>query len=207
MNKTGLKWVKTIFFTGLFSILPVTITISLVFWFFNKIDLIFRYPIEKYFGQRIYGLGFIITILLILITGVFVTNIIGKRIFHWLEKFFFKIPLVGIIYSSVKQIIDSLNFKQKNDFQACVLVKYPSKGIYALGFLTSKNSIFKEDLIDEEMVTVFVPTTPNPTSGMLIIVPKNEIIKVDMSIEDAIKFIVSAGILYQKKEKFSEGSN
>ena len=198
-----IKSFKTIFITGLLTLLPSAITISLIFWLFNRVDSIFREPIEKLIGFQIYGIGFIITVILILITGIFATNVLGKKIFKFFEGIMFKVPLVGMIYASIKQVFDGFAHKQKDGFKSTVLVEYPSKGIYTLGFLTSKSPSFVDETTGKACFSVFVPTTPNPTSGMLVMMDRDDITYLDIPIEEAIKLIVSAGIVF-KKEKQQE---
>ncbi|KXZ39687.1 Uncharacterized membrane protein [Alkalithermobacter thermoalcaliphilus JW-YL-7 = DSM 7308] len=187
--------IRNVFITGTFSILPLAITLSLIFWLFNKIDSIFREPLEKLIGFPLYGIGFVLTILLIFLTGVFVTDVLGKKIFIFCESILYKIPLAGVVYSSVKQVIDAFSNKKRESFKHSVLIRYPSKDTYVLGFLTANVPEFINKNIDKECVFVFIPTTPNPTSGMLVIVPKDEVVYLDITIEEALKLIVSGGIL------------
>ncbi len=196
-----LKEIRNLFISGLFTLLPIAITLSLVFWLFNKVDSIFREPLEKLLGFPLYGMGIIITLLLIFLTGIFATDVLGKSIFQRFEKIIYKIPLAGMIYSSVKQVVDAFATKKEESFKHTVLIQYPSKGIYTLGFLTSSTPNFINKNIKSEGVFVFIPTTPNPTSGMLIAVPKDEVTYLDISIENAIKLIVSGGMVGIKKEE------
>ncbi|OPJ56995.1 DUF502 domain-containing protein [Alkalithermobacter paradoxus] len=186
---------RNIFITGTFSILPIAITLSLIFWLFNKIDSIFREPLEKFIGFPLYGIGFVITILLIFITGIFVTDVLGKKIFNFLEEILYKVPLAGVVYSSVKQVTEAFTSKKRENFKHTVIVQYPSKGIYTLGFMTSDVPNFLKCEMNEELAFVFIPTTPNPTSGMLVMVPKEDIIYLDMTVEETLKLIVSGGIV------------
>ncbi|SHG91212.1 DUF502 domain-containing protein [Tepidibacter thalassicus] len=198
-NNSNLKDIRKVFITGIFTILPIAVTISLVFWLFNKIDSIFRGPLERLLGFPLYGVGIIITFLLIFLTGMITTDLLGKKIFQAFENVMYKIPLVGMIYSSVKQVVDAFAAKKGDGFKNTVLVEYPSKGIYTLGFITTNTPKFINENTGAEGVFVFIPTTPNPTSGMLITVPKDEIIYLDVSIENALKIIVSGGIVSPKE--------
>jgi uncharacterized membrane protein len=198
-NNPKLKDIRKVFITGTFTFLPIAVTISLVFWLFNKVDYIFRGPLERLLGFPLYGVGIIITLLLIFLTGIFATDVLGKKIFKGFENVMYKIPLVGMIYSSVKQVVDAFAAKKGDGFKNTVLVQYPSRGIYTLGFVTTNSPSFINEHTGEEGVFVFIPTTPNPTSGMLITVPKDEIIYLDISIENALKIIVSGGIVAPKE--------
>lgn len=191
--------IKRVFITGIFTILPIAVTISLVFWLFNKVDYIFRVPLEKLLGIHLYGVGIVITLILIFATGIFATDVIGKKIFNGFEKVMHRIPLVGMIYSSVKQVVDAFATKKGESFKSTVLVQYPSKGIYTIGFITTNAPSSINEYTGEESVFVFIPTTPNPTSGMLIAVAKKDIIYLDVSIDNALKIIVSGGIVGYKE--------
>lgn len=196
-----MKTVRRIFITGLLVLIPIVGTISLIVWLFNIVDSIFRVPVEKIIGFRIIGIGFILTISIIFATGVFATNYLGKEFIHLIEKMMSRIPLVNTIYLSIKKLIDAFCMKQKGDFKSTVLVQYPSKGIYTIGFITADAPNEVSEKVGEKMKSIFVPTTPNPTSGMFIMVPTKDIIPLDISVESAIKLVVSGGILLPERKK------
>lgn len=199
-DNLNLKNTRKIFLTGLFTILPVAITLALVIWFFNKVDLIFRLPLEKLAGMHLYGVGFLITIAIIFLSGIFATNVLAKKIFKYFEVLMYKIPLIGIVYQPIKQLVDSIKNTSRGSFQDVVLVEYPSKGIYTIGFITSKTPDFISQKIGEICFSVFIPTTPNPTSGMFVMIPEKEIRHLNISVDDAIKLVVSGGILNVKEK-------
>ncbi|QEK12355.1 DUF502 domain-containing protein [Crassaminicella thermophila] len=196
-----MKTVRRIFITGLLVLIPIVGTISLIAWLFNIVDSIFRVPIEKIIGFRIIGIGFILTISIIFATGIFATNYLGKEIICLIEKTMSRIPLVNTIYLSIKKLIDAFCMKQKGDFKSTVLVQYPSKGIYTIGFITADVPNEVSEKVGENMKSIFVPTTPNPTSGMFIMVSTKDIIPLDISVESAIKLVVSGGILLPERKK------
>lgn len=200
-DNLNLKNTRKIFLTGLFTILPVAITLALVIWFFNKVDLIFRLPLEKLAGMHLYGVGFLITIAIIFLSGIFATNVLAKKIFKYFEVLMYKIPLIGIVYQPIKQLVDSIKNTSRGSFQDVVLVEYPSKGIYTIGFITSKTPAFISQKIGEICFSVFIPTTPNPTSGMFVMIPEKEIRHLNISVDDAIKLVVSGGILNVKEKR------
>lgn len=199
-----MKTLRKLFFTGLFILVPIVATLSLIVWLFNIIDSIFRVPIEKIIGFRIIGIGVALTIGIILATGVFATNYLGKEMIHFVEKALSKIPLVNTIYLSIKQLIDTLFMKQREAFKSAVIVQYPSKGIYTIGFITADTPSAISEKIGEKMKSVFIPTTPNPTSGMLVMVPLKDIIPLNIPVEAAIKLVVSGGILLPDQVKANE---
>lgn len=198
-NSSDKTDIKRVFISGIFTILPIAVTISLVFWLFNKVDYIFRVPLEKLLGIHLYGVGIVITLILTFAAGIFATDVIGKRIFNGFEMVMHKIPLVGMIYSSVKQVVDAFASKKGEGFKNTVLVQYPSKGIYTIGFITTNAPDSINEYTGEESVFVFIPTTPNPTSGMLVAVSKKDIVYLDVSIDNALKIIVSGGIVGYKE--------
>jgi uncharacterized membrane protein len=117
------------------------------------------------------------------------------RIFRWVEKLFFKIPLVNKIYFPVKRIVDFLFFPSRKSFRKAVLVEYPRKGVYSLGFLTNENSIEFEDRKDRKFCNVFMPSAPSPITGFIIMVEEKDIVPLDIGVEEAIRLIVSGGLI------------
>ncbi len=174
--------------------IPLIITVYSVLWMLNKVDSIFRSPIEELLGFTIYGLGIIITIGIILLAGVIATNYADHRLFGATEYFFKKIPIVRSIYFPVKQLTQTVYGSANTAFRKVVLVEYPKSDIYTIGFITSDDFKAVDDKVGKITTCVFIPTTPNPTSGMFIIVPVEDIITLDMCVEDAIKLVVSGGI-------------
>ncbi|MCT4585170.1 MAG: DUF502 domain-containing protein [Peptostreptococcaceae bacterium] len=189
------KSIRKIFITGFITILPASVTISLIFWLLNKIDVVFREPLESLIGFPIYGIGFLITVVLIFITGLFAMNVLGKEIFHLFDHFMHKMPLVNIVYASIKQLLEAIRINQKNSFKSAILVQYPKEGIYTIGFVTADAPEFISKKLNKVCISIFIPTTPNPTSGMFVMVPKEDIIYLDLSVEEAIKLVVSGGML------------
>ncbi|AOT72156.1 DUF502 domain-containing protein [Geosporobacter ferrireducens] len=196
-----IKHLRNIFITGLFVLVPIFVTLSIVIWLFNRIDAVFREPLELFLGFPLVGIGVILTILIILITGFISTNLLGKKIILFTEAVFKKIPLVNTVYISMKQLTDTLFTSQKNAFKSAVLVEYPSKGIYVIGFITADAAEEINLKTQSDLKSVFIPTTPNPTSGMLVMIPEEDIQFLDLSIEAAIKLIVSGGILLPENQK------
>jgi len=188
------KDIRKIFLTGLLVMIPLMITILTILWLLNKVDSIFRTPIEELLGFTVYGLGIIITTGIILLAGIIATNYAGHKLFKAAEYFVKKIPLVRSIYFPIKQLTETIYGSANTAFRRVVLVEYPSPGIYTIGFITSEGLEDIENKLDKPIVCIFIPTTPNPTSGMFIMVPSEKVVALDICVEDAIKLVVSAGI-------------
>jgi uncharacterized membrane protein len=187
------------FITGFLLLLPLYITFYLLSIIFRFIDGIFGGLINGYlksnFGFFIPGIGIILGILIILAAGFVTSHFLSKRVLSGIEKWFSKLPGVRQIYPSTKQIIGFLFSKDKAAFKKVVLVEYPSKGIWSVGFLTNEGLKEAQEKTQEELLHILIPTAPSPWSGPLILIPKREVKFLDISVEDGIKLIVSAGIL------------
>lgn len=199
---------RNLFIAGLLVLLPISITFFILTFLFQKLDnllspafvklLIFLgLPLQE--GQFIPGLGFVATILIILFTGLITRNIVGRKLFNLGEIFVEKIPVARSIYSGAKQIIETVTKSQADAFSKVVMIQYPRKGLFSLGFITCESKGEIQENTDENVVNVFIPTTPNPTSGMLIFVPKKDIIPLSMTVEEGIKLVVSGGIVTPNK--------
>ena len=139
--------------------------------------------------------GFTVPLLSILIIGLMARNIAGRWLLDFGEQFLQAIPLAGSVYKTLKQILETLLSDSKTKFRRVVLIEYPRKGVWTMGFVTGKVSPQLQAHLKEEMISVFIPTTPNPTSGWYAVVPQQEAIDVDLSIEDAFKVLISGGIV------------
>ncbi|NLJ80493.1 MAG: DUF502 domain-containing protein [Firmicutes bacterium] len=184
------------FINGLLILLPGVITVYVLVFGLVTIDGILGKVIARLVGFHIPGAGAVLTLLLVLATGIFTTNVIGRKVFHWAEGIFLKIPILNNIYQGVGQVVKA--FSDSNEaqrFQRVVLVQYPRLGMYALGFVTNEDIPEFNTVIKSSSTTVFIPTTPNPTSGVFIVVPSTDCLPVDISVEDAFKTIISAGIV------------
>lgn len=193
------------FLTGLIIILPVFITILLVSFIFRLFENIFARPANLFFkligfpeliAYHLPGiLGLVFLVIITYLMGLIITNVVGKKTIHLGERLLSKVPLVWNIYHASKQLLESISISGKKAFRQVVLIEYPRKGIYTIGFLTSDSRGEIQITTKKETVNIFVPTTPNPTSGVLIIVPKEDIIPLKMSIEEGIKVVVSGGMV------------
>lgn len=190
-----LRGIRNIFITGFLIILPIAGSLYIMYLFFSFIDNLFNAPLKGLFGIEVPGVGVILTFTIIFSIGIIARNYFGKKILHLTERIIIKIPLVKTIYISIKQIVDTLFLKKKDAFKKAVLVEYPKEGVYTIGFITSESPREISKKTKAECVSLFIPTTPNPTSGMFIIVPKDKVTYLDMDVEEAIKLIVSGGLV------------
>lgn len=195
---------RNIFITGLLITLPIAFTFFILNFLFTGLDdslsplftrvlILMGVHVSKEF--HIPGVGVVMTVIIIFFIGVLTTNIFGEKLVAWGESIVAKIPIVRSIYTGVKQVVTTVIQTDTKAFSKCVLVEFPRKGVYALGFITSEAQGEIQMKIKDNVCNVFVPTTPNPTSGFLIFVPENELISLSMSIEDGLKFIISGGIV------------
>ncbi|MCX5805217.1 MAG: DUF502 domain-containing protein [Proteobacteria bacterium] len=189
------KHLKKTFLTGLFILIPLVVTIYIIYTVVISVDTfispVIRNIMSNITGTGVYiqGTGFFIFIILTYLTGVLASNYIGKKMLAYGEATIRKIPFVKGIYGSIKDMIDAFSSEKMQSFKEVVLVDFPFKGRYAIGFITKRIQSGDKG----ELCAVFVPTTPNPTSGYLIFLPEEELTPIDMSVEDAVKYIVSLG--------------
>ena len=177
-------------FAGLATLLPLYFTFIVVKFLFISLEETSG-PLLKKLGFNIPGLGIILTIILIYILGLLVTNFLGKKIFKLGEKVEKKVPVVNIIYSTLKQITDTFTKGSKDTFKGAIYIQYPRRGLWTMAFISGE-SISKQGIA---YYHVFVPTTPNPTSGFFLLVPQSDSVKTGMSVEDGLKTIISGGLL------------
>jgi len=202
------RW-RASFLTGLFIVLPGIITLAVVKWFFGTVSsftdaLLFFLPhfldpkavYENGEGGPMFWywslLALVLAAVLIALVGVLARYYIGKRIIEWLDSLMMHVPFLNKFYAAIKQVNEAFA-GNKNSFKTVVLVEFPREGIYSVGFITNEQHGEVQQKTREKVVCVFVPTTPNPTSGFLILVPEEKVTKLDMTVADGIKYIVSLG--------------
>ena len=191
---------KKYIIAGLLVWLPFAATIVIVKLVIDLLDkTILLLPPEFHpatvLGFSIPGFGIILAISILLLTGMLAANLLGRRLVEFWEAVLNRIPLVRSIYSSVKQISTTILDPRGKSFRKVVMLQYPRKGIWSIGFLTNENVSTDIEGIDEELVAVFVPTTPNPTSGFIIMAPREDITELDLTVEEGFKFIISMGVI------------
>jgi len=195
--------IRNIFITGLLITLPIAITFFILKFLFNNLDALSPVftdlliqagaPIPE--GFRIPFLGFLMTFLIILLVGFLTTNIVGKQVVHLGENLVEKIPFVRRIYSGTKQVVVAFANADADSFKKVVLIEFPRKGVHAIGFVTGEAGREIRQHTSAKYINVFIPTTPNPTSGFLVFAPPEEVQEIAMSIEDGVKYVISGGIV------------
>ena len=193
-KKSLFSTIRNNFIAGIVVLIPIGITLYLTLFFIKISSKILPKEINPnhYLPYNIPGLEIFISIILITFVGWISLSFIGKKLFDLFENFLNKIPILRTIYSAVGQLTETFA-KSKGDKKSVVLVEYPRKGVWAVGFATKENTQIMKEKIGDDIVNVFLPTTPNPTSGFLLMFPKKDVIFLDISFEQASKFIVSAG--------------
>lgn len=190
---------KKYFVTGLLIWIPLVITL----WVLNLIVTTMDSTVlllpesmqpKAWLGFNIPGLGAVLTLLVLFLTGVFAANIIGQRLVRVGEGMLARIPVVKTIYNSVKQVSDTLFSSQGQAFRKALLVRFPHSEAWTVAFLTGTPSGEVADKVGSRRISVYVPTTPNPTSGYFLIVPRSEVIELDMSVDEALKYVISMGV-------------
>jgi len=194
---------KKYFITGLLALVPLIITIWVLITLIHTLDLSLAllpeaWQPKKLFGFNVLGLGALLTLVIIFVTGVVATNIFGQQIIMWWESLLSRVPFVKSIYSSVKQVSDTLFSGSGNAFRKAVLVQYPRVGSWTIAFVTGVPGGDVVNHLTGDYISVYVPTTPNPTSGFFLMMPKADVIELDMSVDEALKYIISMGTVVPK---------
>jgi uncharacterized membrane protein len=211
VKKSLLAGWRANFFTGLIVVLPGLISFGVLFWLFGSVTnvtdkLLFflkYWPDPQYVYQNgrsgpvfwYWSLfAFVLAILLICAVGLAARNYFGRKMIEWTDRAIMRIPLLNKIYGATKQVNDALVTGNKNSFKTVVMIEFPHAGSYSLGFLTSEDAEIRVRA-EEKLVCVFVPTTPNPTSGFLMLVPDEKVTRLKMSVADGLKYIISLGAI------------
>jgi uncharacterized membrane protein len=204
-NSLFARW-QANFWAGLAIVLPAVISVAVLVWLFGTVAnitdtlLIFLPRIWTHHDQ---GNGpmhwywsltaLVLAIFLIGFVGLLARNYFGKRIIKWVDSALLRVPLLNKVYSATKQVNDAFSSTNKTAFRTVVLVEFPRPGVYSIGFITSEQHPEVQAKTNEKVVCVFVPTTPNPTGGFLLLVPKDKVTKLEMSVPDGIKYVISLG--------------
>jgi uncharacterized membrane protein len=190
---------------GLLVWVPLGVTLLIVAFLVDLMDQTLRLlpeslQPENILGFRIPGLGAVLTAVIVFVTGMIVTNLFGMQLFNIGERILQRIPLVRSIYASVKQVTESM-FSSGKSFRKVVLVEYPRKGMWSLAFQTGTGAEEVRDKTGRDVTNVFIPTTPNPTSGFFLMVPREDVIELDMSVDDGLKMLLSVGVVVPEPKK------
>ena len=194
------KSFRSYLLAGLVVWLPILITIGVLRFIVDLLDNTLAlipnaYQPENLLGIHVPGFGVILSLILLVGTGIFAANFLGQRLMSWGESVLSRIPLVRSIYNGVKQVINTVLSSNGDAFRKVLLIEYPRKGLWSLAFQTGTATTEINFHTKEEMISLFIPTTPNPTSGFLMMIPKKEAIELNMSIDEALKFIISLGVM------------
>ena len=192
--------IKRYFITGLLIWVPLAITAWVLSLIASVADQSLRLLPESMtphtlLGFDFPGTGIVLTLLIIMTTGLLAANFIGQRLVGWWEKLLARIPVVNSIYNSVKQVSDTLFSSSGNAFRKALLIQYPRQGSWTIAFLTGKPGGDVVNHLPGDYVSVYVPTTPNPTSGFFLMLPTSEVIELDMDVDEALKYIISMGVV------------
>lgn len=191
------------FLAGLLVWVPLGITLLVIKLLIELLDRTLlllppAYRPDALFGYAGPGLGIVFFVAIVLLTGMFVANFFGRKLVGLWEAILARIPLVRSIYSASKQVLEALFSAGGESFRKVLLIEYPRKGLYTLAFQTGNASREIQTKTANHLITVFVPTTPNPTSGFILMVPKDEVLELEMSVEDGLKLLVSLGVVAPK---------
>jgi uncharacterized membrane protein len=192
---------RAYFFAGILITAPIALTLYLAWLFIDYIDdkvahlLPEKYNPETYLPFAIPGLGLVILAVFLTLVGALTANFIGRYVHRFFERLLARMPVVRSIYGATKQIFETVFAQKSNAFREAVLVEYPRRGIWTVAFVTGRTGGEIADVSADELVTVFIPTTPNPTSGFLLFLPRKDVAPLSMTVEEAIKMVVSGGIV------------
>lgn len=193
--------IRAYFFAGILITAPLAITFYLAWLVISFIDdrvkalIPPQYNPDQYLPFTVHGLGVLILVVALILIGAFTAGFLGRLITRLYEGLLNRMPVIRSVYGAVKQIIETVLAQQSAAFREAVLVEYPRRGLWAIAFITGRTEGEVQNLTDEETINIFLPTTPNPTSGFLLFVPKRDLVPLAMSVEDAIKMVISGGIV------------
>jgi uncharacterized membrane protein len=206
MIKKIMRFLGDNFFAGIVVILPITITVVIIRFLVVSLNSIMLNPLAMRLSpyllqeqQRLFfakTVVFIAAFIIIILIGLMTRVIIVRRTFSFFEKFLYKLPMVNKVYGALKEISNALFSSKKSSFKKVILAEYPRKGIYTIGFITSESKGILQDSAGEpDLISVYIPTTPNPTSGLFVLLNKNEVKPLQLSVEEAFKVVISAGAI------------
>ena len=195
---------------GVLTLTPLVATVFFLHVMVGFVDRILvliprAYRPENLIGFKVPGLGFVVAFLVLMITGILVRNLLGRKLVQLGELFVSYIPVVSKFYNAVKQLVETITAGSSREFKRVVLIQYPKYGTYALGYVTGVAMGEIQRKTNKRVLNIFLPTTPNPTSGFYLMVPEDEVIELDMTVEDSFKLLMSGGIINPEAKKIQEG--
>ena len=209
-KRTFFGRMRAYFFAGILITAPIGISLWIAWGIINFFDnnvvslLPHKYNPESYLPIQIPGLGLVLTILTLTVIGWLAAGLMGRWVVRMTENLMARMPVISNIYGAIKQIMETVLSQKSNSFRYVVLFEYPRKGIWTMGFVTGTTKGEVQNVINEKMINVFVPTTPNPTSGFLLFVPKSDLHYLSMSPEEGFKMLVSTGIVTPADQRSPE---
>ena len=210
MSHRIINAIRRYFIAGLLVWLPIWVTLLVIRFIVDIMDqslslLPHSYQPATLIGYPIPGLGFVITVLLVLLTGMVATNFLGRRLVMFWDAILARIPLVRSIHAGVRQVLHTVFSSSGRSFRRVLLVEYPRKGVWTIAFLTNEGFKAAEEKSGRKMLTVFIPTTPNPTSGFLVFIPEDDVIELDISVDKALKVVISLGTVLPENYPDEDG--
>ncbi len=201
------RWLRNNFLTGIVLATPLAVTIALIWSFIGFVDRVVKPAIPERFNPETYlpgdftipGLGLALAVVMLTVLGALARNFFGRSLISMGENLISSVPLVRNVYNALKQIMETVFNGKKNSFKEVVLIEYPMKGLYVVAFVSAEGQGALREKISDDVIALFVPTTPNPTSGFLLYTPRSNTISIDMSVEEAAKLIISFGMVTPDK--------
>lgn len=199
--RTFWESVRGVFIRGFVVLVPVYLTIWFFQAFLNAVDGILAPILDRLIGRPIPGLGFLSVLVLLFLVGLLTRNLVGRLVFGWIERFISSLPFVRSVYGAIKDLVDAINMAggKGRSFRRVVMVQYPRLGVYSVGFVTNESVFAPSAGEDVQLVNVYIMSPPNPTAGVLILVPRADVIPLNMTIEQGLKFVLSGGIVTPEK--------
>lgn len=189
-----MRTIRNRFIAGLLIIIPAAVTWWVIWKIFHSVDSMLRPVQQRIPAIDVPGIGFGVVLLLILLTGIFAGNFIGRRIISRFERVLYRLPIIRRIYTGVKELSQLFIADRRMVFHRVVLIRYPHEYSRALAFVTDDSARGLDNLVGSRVLSVFVPTTPNPTSGFLLIVPEDDVVTVPIDVEEGLKMVISGGV-------------
>ena len=212
-SKSFLSKIRSYFLTGIVVTAPVGLTFYVAILFIGFIDgkvrniIPAKYHYDNLLPIEIPGIGLLFVFVLLTFIGFLTAGLIGRFIIKLGERIISRLPIIRSVYGALKQIFESVLASSSKSFREVVLIEYPRKGVWAIGFITGDTKGEVQNATKENMVNVFLPTTPNPTSGFLLFIPRKEVTILDMNVEEGIKMVISGGIVTPKHKKINKNKN
>lgn len=190
---------RNYFITGAAVLVPLVLTWYVLAALFRFLDGLTARWVAEWFGYQIPGLGLLVTAGIVLLTGLLTRSYVGRKLLEFSQNLMSRVPVVRGVYTTIRQVVDAVALPSRDAFKRVVLVEYPRREIWSIAFLTATSIPSVSEAVGGEMIAVFMPTTPNPTSGYMLMLPRRDVRFIDMSVEDGLKLVISAGVYVPSK--------